>query len=62
MSEVELVFNFNLVQEVRHTETLTGPVKLKTKEAVNMPVPSFRERLELWRDARLLKKGTEVGI
>lgn len=59
MSEVELVFNFNLVQEVRHTETLTGPVKLKTKEAVNMPVPI---RLELWRDTRLLKKGTEVGI
>lgn len=50
------------MQEVRHTESLTGPVKLKTEEAVNLPVPSIRERLEPWRGARLVKKGTEVGI
>lgn len=51
-----------LGQEVRHAAPLTGPVRPKTKEAVNVPVPSIRERLEPWRSARLLKKGTEVGI
>lgn len=32
-----------LGQEVRRTVPLTGPVRLKTKEAVNVPVPSIRE-------------------
>lgn len=60
ISEVEPSFILPGIRST-WTETPAGPMRMKTKEAVNLLIPSCRERLKLQRGARLLKKEIVTG-